>query len=252
MTTTTRDGGSLTTLATQIAASLASARVMESRVFIRTPILFASGTALVAVVEAEPGGTWRVSDLGQGHEEAVQLSVATTYLRHARAVADAEGVTLVGHELVMERIGEARLAPACAVLCSLVLRLVEHARATATAARVRSSKARLVAKLTTLFPRGHVEPDAALRGSSTQEWTVAALVEDEGRRVVFDLVKPHLTSVAMEVTKVGDLRGLDTPPRCVSVVRRKADFGPRLALLSQVSRVVEEGAPDQTFRRAAA
>lgn len=46
---------------------------MDGRAFIRTPILFASGTAQVAMVEAQPGGTWRVSDPGQGHEEAGHL-----------------------------------------------------------------------------------------------------------------------------------------------------------------------------------
>jgi hypothetical protein len=252
MSTTIGRNGGIAELAGQIASSLASARVMEGRAFIRTPILFASGTSLVAVVEAEPGGTWRVSDLGQGHEEAVQLGVASTYLHRARAAAEAEGASLHGHELVFARVGEAGLASACAVLCSLVLRLVEQAHVAAAAARQRGGKARLVAKLTELFPQRRIEQDALLRGNSTQEWSVDALVEDDGRRVVFDLVKPHLTSVALEVTKMGDLVALENAPRCVSVVRRKADFGPMLTLLSQAARVVEEAAPRQAYLRAAA
>lgn len=252
MSTTIRRSGDLAELANTIAGTLASARVLEGRAFIRTPILFASGTALVAVVEAEPGGTWRVSDLGQGHEEAAQMGVAANYLHRARAALAAEGAALEGHAVVFTRVASDRLPPACAVLCSLVLRLVEQARVTATAARERGRKARLVAKLADLFPQRHIEPGAVLRGSSTQEWTVDALVEDGGRRVIFDLVKPHIHSVALEVTKVGDLLALDSAPRCVSVVRRKDEFGPLLTLLSQTARVVEEGAPRETFERAAA
>jgi hypothetical protein len=252
MTTTIRHSGDLAELVGAIAGSLASARVLEGRAFIRTPILFASGTALVAVLEQEPSGTWRVSDLGQGYEEAAQLGVAPTYLHRARTALPAEGAVLEGHEVVFTRVGSAGLASACAVLCSLVLRLLEQARVTATAARERGRKARLMAKLTDLFPQRHIEPDAVLRGSSTQEWTVDALVEDNGRRVVFDLVKPHLTSVALEVTKVGDLIALENAPRCVTVVRKKEEFGPMLSLLAQTSRVVEEAAPPQTFLRAAA
>lgn len=138
------------------------------------------------------------------------------------------------------------------MLCNLVARLVEQTRVLATAARQRGAKARLVARLATLFPGRHVEEDAVLHGGSTQEWTVDALVQEDGRRVVFDLVKPHLTSVALEVTKVGDLLSLENAPRCVSVVRRKQEFGPLLTLLSQTARVVEEDAPEKTFWRAAA
>ena len=252
MSTTIRRSGDLAELAGAIAGSLASARVLDGRAFIRTPILFASGTALVAVLEQEPGGTWRVSDLGQGYEEAAQLGVAPSYLHRARAALAAEGAALEGHEVVLTRVGSAGLASACAVLCSLVLRLLEQARVTATAARERGRKARLMAKLGELFPQRRIEPDAVLRGGSTQEWTVDALVEEDGRRVVFDLVKPHLTSVALEVTKMGDLLALETAPRCVSVVRRKADFGPMLTLLSQAAQVVEEAAPPHAYLRAAA
>ncbi len=252
MSTTIRHSGDLAELAGTIADSLASARVLEGRAFIRTPILFASGTALVAVVEAEPGGTWRVSDLGQGHEEAAQLGVAPTYLHRARAALPAEGAALEGHEVVFTRVSSARLAAACAVLCSLLLRLVEQARVTATAARERGRKARLVAKLGELFPKRHIEPDAVLRGSSTQEWTVDALVEDDGRRAVFDRVCPRLSSVPLDVTQVGELPPLESAPRCVSVVRRKEEFGPLLTLLSQSARVVAEAAPAQAFLRAAA
>lgn len=52
------------------------------------------------------------------------LGATPAYLRRARAVAEAEGITLVGHEFAMQRIGAARLAPASTVLGSLALRLM--------------------------------------------------------------------------------------------------------------------------------
>jgi hypothetical protein len=252
MTATVTQSRSLSDLAEQLAASLASARLMEGRAFIRMPILFASGTVLVVVVEPEPGGTFRVSDLGQGHEEAAQLGVAAAFLHRARSLAPAEGLVLQGHELAFERVGEAALAGACAVLGSTVLRLVEQARLAAAAMRDRSRKSRLLDRLAELFPDRRIEPDAVMRGASTQEWSVDALLEAGSQQTVFDLAEPHLTSVSLAVTKMGDLAGLDRPPRCVAVVRRKAEFGAMLTLLSQAARVVEEAAPGGAFRRAAA
>jgi hypothetical protein len=252
MTATVTQSRSLSDLAHALAASLASARLLEGRAFIRTPILFASGTVLVVVLEQEPGGTFRVSDLGQGHEEAVQLGVATAYLHRARGLAAAEGLVLHGHELAFDRIGEAALAGACAVLGSTVLRLVEQARLAGAATRDRSRKAHLLARLVEVFPDRRIEADAVVRGASTQEWSVDALLQEGGRRIVFDLVEPHLTSVSLAATKLGDLAALEQAPRCVSVVRRKAEFGAMLALLSQAARVVEEAAPGGAFLRAAA
>lgn len=178
--------------------------------------------------------------------------MTATYLHRARAARPAIGAELAGHEVVFTRVGSAGLASACAVLCGLVLRLAEAARITVADGRRRGGKARLVAELTELFPQRHIEPDAMLRGSSTQERTVDALVEDEGRCVVFDLVQPHLTSVSIEVAKMGDLRALEDGSRCVTAVRRKADFGPMLALLSQAARMVEEVAPASGYLRATA
>jgi hypothetical protein len=52
-------------------------------------------------------------------------------------------------------------------------------------------------------------------------------------------------------TKFHDFARLDPPPTLVAVVRRKADLGDLLAVLSQAARVVEEDAPDRVLSRAA-
>ncbi|MCW8088031.1 hypothetical protein [Sabulicella glaciei] len=252
MITTIRHSAVSAELADRVAADLASARLMEGRVFLRLPILFGSGTHLVAVIEVEPDGLFRVSDLGQGYEEASQMGVATAYLRRARATAPAAGLRLMDRELAFLRVPERALPAACAALSSHVLRLVEHAAAVGAAARVRDGRTRFADRLRELFPNRRVEVEAPLRGASLQEWSVDVLLEDDGRRAVFDFVKPHLTSVSLEVAKTGDLAALESPPRCISVVRRKAAFGPMLALLSQHASVIEEDAPRPSIERAAA
>jgi hypothetical protein len=63
---------SLAQLADEIARSLAHARMLDGRAYIRTPTLFPSGATAVVVIEEEGGGRYRLSDLGQGFDEASQ------------------------------------------------------------------------------------------------------------------------------------------------------------------------------------
>jgi len=71
---------SLEQLADEIAHALARATILYSRAYIRTPVLFPSGATAVVVIEEEGGGRYRVSDLGQGFDEASQLGVASFIL----------------------------------------------------------------------------------------------------------------------------------------------------------------------------
>jgi hypothetical protein len=91
-----------------------------------------------------------------------------------------------------------------------------------------------------------------MRGSSSIEWDVSAVVETGQKPpVVFQAVSNHSTSIYRTNSAFHDIATLKTPPRLVAVVRSKPALGSRLALLTQAGRVIEEDQPGDVFRRAA-
>jgi hypothetical protein len=249
----TAEVGDLRAIATQVAGALASVRLMDGRAFIRTPVLFASGSAVVIVVEQQPDGRFRVADFGQGYEEALQHGCAIGFTRRAGTAATSLGLAFQSRELFLAGVTREALSQAVALVASSVLRILEQARASAGEARERSPIARLAQRLRGLFPDRVVHEQAELRGASTQNWTVAVLLESERGQTVLDFVQPHLTAVSIEATKMEDLGARDNPPARVAIVRSKAAFeAPLLTLLARHARVIEREAPDATLRRAAA
>ena len=67
---------------------------------------------------------------------------------------------------------------------------------------------------------------------------------------VFQAVGDHANSVYRATAAFHDIASLPDAPTLVSVVRSKAEMGPKLSLLAQASRVIEEGQPDQVYERA--
>jgi hypothetical protein len=55
--------GSLPEIAEQVARGLSKASMLAGRAFIRTAVLFPSGSTVVVVIHDEGGGRFRVSDL---------------------------------------------------------------------------------------------------------------------------------------------------------------------------------------------
>jgi len=109
----------------------------------------------------------------------------------------------------------------------------------------------LTEKLISLFGHTKVKPKEVMRGTSSIEWDVSAIVETDHQPVVFQAVSNHSTSIYRTNSAFHDIATIKTPPKLVAVVRSKQALGSRLSLLTQAGRVIEEDQPEDVFRRAA-
>jgi len=197
---------SLEQLADEIAHTLARATMLDGRAYIRTPVLFPSGATAVVVIEEEGGGRYRVSDLGQGFDEASQLGVASGYRRQAQEVAGLSGLKLEGGAFVLPATEADQLLAGTMTVANAPVRAQERAMLRATSRPPQSSVERLVTRLRTVFPKAVVEREVELRGLSIHAWAPDALVTTETGRAAHAL----------------DLRG-DVRPVQLGVVDQLAD-----------------------------
>ncbi len=239
-------------IATEISRGLASTEVFGGRAYIRTPMLLPSGASVVVVIEPEGAGRFRITDLGQGHEEAEALGFGRIYRRQAEDMAALQGLMADQGALWLKDLERDHLEGATMTLASVVLRTMERAILRAGDRRPQTAVDRLIARLTRLFPGRQVRPEAEVRGSSTHAWQVDAMVTTERGLALFDFVSPAPVSVAFAAAKFHDIALLDNAPARIAVVRRKDAFGDLLPVVAQAAKIVQEDASDETFERLAA
>ncbi len=238
-------------LAEQVARGLSKASVLGGRAFIRTAVLFPSGSTVVVGIEAEGGERYRLSDFGQGEDEAELLDIVNIYRHQAKEIADLSGLIFDSGAFLLIQASAGQLVGATMAIANAASRALERAMQRAEQ-RQRSAAANLlVERLRTIFPPPAVTRDAEIRGASTHPWHVDAMVDLGGGRAVFDFVTPHQTSIAFATTKFHDLARLEQAPVRIAAVHRKASLGAFLAVVSQAAKVIEDDAPDRTYRHAA-
>jgi hypothetical protein len=98
----------------------------------------------------------------------------------------------------------------------------------------------------------NLDAKQSIVGLSTTLWNVSAILQVEGHQAVFQAVSDHANSVYRASAVFHDLASLVNPPVLIAVVKNKAELGPKLGILSQAARVIEETQSDDVFRRAAA
>lgn len=239
----------LAEVAAQVARSLSKADLVQGRAFIRTAVLLASGSTVVVVIEDIGGGRYRLSDIGQGFDEADHQGFGRTYAAQARTVATQFGIGFDGTAFVVSGITAPQLVGATMSIANAVSRAAERTLHRAASKPKDGAVERLVDRLTRLFPRAKVEREVELRGSSEHQWNVAAMLSTDHGRAVFDFVTPHPTSIAFASTKFHDIALLEHAPLRVAVVHTKAAFNEMLSVVAQAAHVVEEEASDRTFTR---
>lgn len=241
----------LGSIAAEIRAGLSSAEVLGGRAYIRTPLLLPSGSSIVVVVEQQGKGRFRISDLGQGLDEAETLGFARLYRRQAEEVARLHGLAATNGEIWLADLDREGLTGAVMALATAVLRAFERAMLRAADRRPQTAADRLIARLHRLFPDRRVQPEAEVRGASTHAWQVDAAVETERGLALFDIVSPAPVSVAFAAAKFHDIALLERPPARIAVVRRKDAFGDLLPVVAQAAKVVQEDASDATYAQLA-
>lgn len=241
----------LADIAEQIARGLSKASMLDGRAFIRTPVLFPSGSTVVVIVHEEGGGRYRVSDLAQGFEEADTLGIAVAYGNQATEIATRSGIVFDGQTFIVTELEQDQLVGAVMAVANAASRTLERAMVRSESRRHDAAVERLVVRLRHVFPKADVARDVELRGVSTHAWRVDTLVRMGHDRAAFDVVTPHPASIAFATTKFHDIARLEDAPTRVAVVHRKAALGDLLAVVSQAARVIEDDASDSAFNRAA-
>ncbi|MFO7857025.1 MAG: hypothetical protein R6V44_17750 [Paracoccaceae bacterium] len=231
---------------------LVRARVVGEKTELVMPVLYPNGSHVVISVWPN-GDRFLVSDDGGAATEADMAGVRpSVFARLAKAEAERVGAVCDTRAFFFLRVDHERLAMAITVLADAARATVAAALETLVAAKRDTLEERLFERLDRTFRGAKVHHHAEVRGASSVEHDVDALVEFDGRRVVFNTFSRNPQSVNALVAKFVDLSQLETPLVRVGVTSDKSRIGYRLQLVSSVGRVIEVDAAAGTYERAAA
>lgn len=202
------------------------------------PSLYPSGASVVLEVSSGHNGRFFVSDRGGGHLEAELMGAHRAYGREAERVAEQFGIRFDGRQMF---VAEASIGSLPAVL-----KIVAHCSqfaANATASRMSERVkvdigAAIYERLVSIFPAKRVAKDAEIKGPSSHEWHVSALVTGGRQAIVFDAIADHPTSAVWTVAKFGDLARLENPPRRIAVASDQRKLGNMIGVIAPASTAV--------------
>lgn len=229
---------------------LVSVRAWGDSTYINLPLVYPDGSHVTVKLDAVKDGI-RISDNGFAYRLLEGVGAHRAFGRAAHKAATQEDLSVDRRSIFVDVPEEAIARAICDVATAswvtvhrVFTRLAEE--------DVAELEEQLRARLAVIFP-GKLAEGREVRGSSTTDWHVSAIVNSEHGPVVFQAVSAHPNSIHRASASFLDLAGLDTPPSLVAVVPSKADLGPRLSLLSQAGgRVIETDQSEDAYRRAAA
>lgn len=234
-----------------VARELASTIHRGDASFIRTPLLYPSGSTVVIKIDGGPE-TYFVSDYGMGQDEAEQMGFSNIFSRLARSVAEQAGVGFDQHSFFVIEVPKDQLVGAVSTIANCSQEAVTVAYYKSLEKKAAAESVNLYDKLVRIFPQNAVSKDAEIVGSSQTPYSVDAIVKIGSSMTVFDIAVPFHASVSSVFMKYQDLARLDLPPKRVIVVRKKEPFKTYLGVLSQAGNVIETNVPDSTYQRLAA
>lgn len=239
----------ITSIARTIASELVRVRVAGPAVRLSAPVLFPSGAHVSLVVHGGPD-RYVVTDDGAATYEAELMGVSRTFPRIAREVAERAGVRFNDHEFFEAEAPVDRLPGIIAVVADTARTAVEQA-AIALAERIEAdTRQSITDRLVSIFGAGAVTHDAKVVGASQHTWKFDAAVTCHDSTVLFALTSPSANSVASAFVKMDDVRRLDTPPRNVAVLTKRAAFKPdQITILNRAAKLISVDDPDAEFRR---
>ena len=217
--------------------------------YVNLPMLYPDGSYVTLRIDEAPGG-FRVSDAGFAYREAERVEGTRSFRRIANAVAE-RGDISVGERSLFVVVPSDEIERAIADVSEASWRVADRICHRVWDSDDEELPESLRERLTTLFGSDRLEEGAKLKGSSTNEWPVSAIVRFADHTAVFQAVHDHANSIYKAATAFRDLSQLPNPPRLIAVVRSKEAIGNRLTLLAP-GRVLEEDQPDALFLRAAA
>lgn len=230
---------------------LVTIREWGDTVFLNLPFFFPSGTAATVKICKSPRG-FLVSDNGFAFRELEAIGSERSFGRIAATFSERAEIEKNRRVVFVEATPD-DLARAISDVASVSWQIVEKVYADREEEDDTDLEEELTSKLISLFGEPHVGIGRKLRGVSATEWGVSALVDYSGNRpAVFQAVSNHATSVYRTNSAFHDLAAIPKAPKLIAVVRNKKALGPRLGVLSQAGRVIEENQSEDVFRRAVA
>ncbi len=232
-------------------AELVSVRRSGGSSFVSLPILYPDGSFVTLKLDQAAQGI-RVSDNGFAYRELEAIGTARSFAKTASTVAEALQLVADRRTVYVDVPVEQLVRAICDVGIAS-WQIADRVYARAAEEDEAEIEDYLRERLTKVFGKALKEVDQnKIKGASTNEWEVSAIVERTGKLTIFHAVSNHANSVFRTSAAFHDLHALEKPPGLVAVVRSKSALGPKLGLLSQIGRVIEEEQPDPVYLRAAA
>ncbi len=218
--------------------------------YVTLPLAYPSGTLVTVKIDPVPNGL-RVSDNGVAYREVESIGAQRSFARRAPIIAE-EASLETNRRAIFADIPPEQLTAAIIDVAAASKLIADQIYSRVSESEEAEISGHLHERLIAIFGASHFVADAKLKGSSTNEWEMSAVVHLPNREVVFQAVSGHANSVFRTSTAFHDLGALMKPPTLVAVVRNKQALGPKYSMLAQAGRVIEDSQPDDVFLKAAA
>jgi hypothetical protein len=240
------------TIVDEVAREIVAAEHRIGGSFIRTPLMYPSGSTVVVRIE-EGTDRFFVSDMGFGFQEAELMGAGLLYAKPASVIAEAAGVRFDNQAFFVLEASREQLAGAVVTIANCSQEAVIRAADALAEKTFEDKKVRLYEKLVKVFEPKIVSKNVEVTGASSQKWRVATVVSmPNARPTIFEPVTKNPNSIAHATMKFGDIALLENAPHRVAVVHKKAELGTLLTVLSRSADVIEDDAPNERIRRLAA
>lgn len=217
--------------------------------FVNLPLINPDGSNVTVRVK-RIGGGYQVDDAGFTYRDLKRVGEDRSFFRAASKAAEREELAVDG-KMILVRVSADELTRAICDVGVAAWQVLDKvfSRISEQEAEIEED---LRERLAGIFGPAKLDEQQSILGVSTNTWNVSAIVRSEGKLAVFQAVGDHANSIYRASAAFHDLAALPDAPTLVSVVRDKQALGPKLSLLAQAGRVIEEGQPDDVYRRAAA
>lgn len=243
----------LSAIAADVAKSLGEAVETPGGWFIRTPLVYPSGTTVVVRIDGSKN-RYFVSDIGAGYQEAMMINASLSYGAIARALIRDTAVSFDNRSFFVAESEGDEVVDVVGAIANCSQRAVIETALKHEARKTDVDRATLISRLQSAFGSRIVEKDVGVRGASSVEWEVTARVISPTNVIsLFDYARPHKNSVTSVAAKFHDIARLERAPRRIVTVRDQNEMGHYIGLLSQAATVIElSRTPDPVLLRLAA
>jgi hypothetical protein len=219
-------------------------------VYVNMPLVFPGGSFATVRVSPAPGG-YRIDDGGFAYRELESIGAERSFRRTAAKIAEREGLD-VNRRLIFCAADDADLQRAICDVAMASHSIAEQVYRKAAEQDEGEIEDYLQRRLAAIFGESKLADNRSIKGSSTTDWEVSAILKTDSHVTVFQAVGQNANSIYRANTAFHDLMELPSRPRLVAVVKDKGALGSKLNLLSQAGRVIEQDQPDSTYLKAAA